>query len=71
MSEADYNRIIRCLESATEVVLAHQGELDEGDIRVRHLLSIATTETKRQLSQLRQEQGVVAEPLSNGDGAVA
>jgi hypothetical protein len=54
MTESDYQKILDCLESATRVLVGKQGELGEADIRIRHLLSISATETKRRLAELRQ-----------------
>jgi hypothetical protein len=47
MDVSDYEKILHHLEAATAVVLRHQGELRENDIRLRHLLSITTMEAKR------------------------
>ncbi len=54
MSEADYQKILLHLEQATHIVLAQQGQLAEPDIRIRHLLSVTATETKRQLLALQR-----------------
>lgn len=61
MTEADYQKILRLLEQATHTVTAHQGELTETDIRIRHLLSITAMETKRRIRDVQAASVSTAE----------
>ena len=63
MTEPAYLKILEHLEAAARIVRAHQGSLSDGDIRLRHLLSISTTEARRQLQTVRNVPPV-ADPFS-------
>jgi len=58
MNETEYLKILEHLEAAARTIMAHQGILSDGDIRVRHLLSISTSEARRQLQTLRSIEGL-------------
>jgi hypothetical protein len=49
MTEPEYHKILENLEAVSRTLAANQGELDDSDLRIRALVSIATTETERKL----------------------
>jgi hypothetical protein len=62
MELPDYEKLLQHLEAAGSIVLACQGDLLAANIRIRHLLSLTTTETKRRLRDLRD----ASMPAPNG-----
>lgn len=54
MELVDYEKILHHLDAATSILLGHQGQLREVDIRIRHLLSITGTETKRCIREIEE-----------------
>jgi hypothetical protein len=57
MTESDYQKLFDHLNAATRVLTSNQGELAEGDIRIRHLVSMSTAETRRQLGDFQRRRG--------------
>jgi hypothetical protein len=54
MNESDYLKILEHLDAASRVLTAHRGTLLEADVRIRHLLSITGSETRRELGEARR-----------------
>jgi hypothetical protein len=63
MTEQDYRSIIEHIEAATRVLLANQGQLRDGDIRLRHMLSLSASEANR---RLRESSRTVLHQVSAG-----
>jgi hypothetical protein len=57
MTIVEYGKILECLGCVTRTLAANQGELCESDLRIRGLISTATTEVERRLQVLLGQDG--------------
>ena len=67
MTEPEYHKILDNLEAVSRTLAANQGELDDCDLRIRVLVSIATTETERKLEAFGRAHAANKAAAAKGD----